>query len=172
LNCTLFDSNRLGDDIQTIHNQTPHVMSTRITITLLLLGFGVTSYAQQTIPAAGGNSTGVGGTTSYTVGQVVYSTYASSNGSEAQGIQHPGISPLDCVSDTNNNGICDELDVAGCTYPLAPNYEATATMDDGSCTWPAPCDNSACVSDLDGDSAVGVSDLLVLLGAFGDFCEE
>lgn len=74
----------------------------------------------------------------------------------------------DCVSDTNNNGICDDQDVAGCTYPLAPNFDASATMDDGSCEWSAPPD---CVGDLNNDGQVTVADLLSLLSVFGDQCE-
>jgi hypothetical protein len=44
-------------------------------------------YAQQTIPASGGEATGSGGTSSYSVGQLVYSTNTGSNGSIAQGVQ-------------------------------------------------------------------------------------
>lgn len=73
----------------------------------------------------------------------------------------------ECVSDTNNNGICDDQDTPGCTYPLAPNFNSAATMDDGSCEWSA---EPACVGDLDNDGAVSVGDLLILLGVFGDPC--
>jgi hypothetical protein len=44
-------------------------------------------YAQQTIPASGGEATGSGGASSYSVGQLVYSTNTGSNGSIAQGVQ-------------------------------------------------------------------------------------
>jgi hypothetical protein len=44
-------------------------------------------YAQQTIPASGGEATGSGGTSSYSVGQLVYSTNTGSNGSITQGVQ-------------------------------------------------------------------------------------
>lgn len=74
----------------------------------------------------------------------------------------------DCVSDTNNNGICDEDDIPGCTYPLAPNFDAAATMDDGSCEWTAEPD---CLGDLNNDGQVTVTDLLNLLGVFGSGCE-
>jgi len=73
----------------------------------------------------------------------------------------------ECVSDTNNNGICDDEDTPGCTYPLAPNFNPAATMDDGSCEWTA---EPACVGDLDNDGAISVGDLLILLGVFGDPC--
>lgn len=54
----------------------------------LWVGFS-TLYAQVDIPASGGNATGGGGSTSYTVGQVVYTTVNGSSGSLAQGVQQP-----------------------------------------------------------------------------------
>jgi hypothetical protein len=45
--------------------------------------------AQNTIPASGGNATGTGGTVSYTVGQVVYTTNSGTTGKVAQGVQQP-----------------------------------------------------------------------------------
>ena len=47
------------------------------------------TYAQQTVPASGGDAVGSGGSSSYTVGQVVYTTNSGANGSVAQGIQQP-----------------------------------------------------------------------------------
>ena len=47
------------------------------------------TYAQQTVPASGGDAVGSGGSSSYTVGQVVYTTNNGANGSVAQGIQQP-----------------------------------------------------------------------------------
>jgi hypothetical protein len=43
--------------------------------------------AQETIPAAGGNCSGTGGTLSYTAGQIVFTTNLGTNGSSAQGVQ-------------------------------------------------------------------------------------
>jgi hypothetical protein len=45
--------------------------------------------AQDAIPASGGNATGIGGSVSYSVGQVVYTTTTGTNGSVAQGVQQP-----------------------------------------------------------------------------------
>jgi len=57
---------------------------------LLLLGFGLTGLqAQEAIPATGGNGSGSGGSVSYTVGQIVYTTITGTNGSSAQGVQQP-----------------------------------------------------------------------------------
>jgi hypothetical protein len=58
--------------------------------TVLLFVIGLTGIqAQNTIPATGGNATGAGGTSSYTVGQVVYTTNSGTNGTVAQGVQQP-----------------------------------------------------------------------------------
>jgi len=55
---------------------------------VLWLGLGLTVLkAQETIPAAGGNASGGGGSLDYTVGQVVYQTHTGVNGSIAEGIQ-------------------------------------------------------------------------------------
>jgi len=58
---------------------------------VLLLYFGLSNLqAQEAIPATGGEATGSGGSASYTVGQVVYTTNVGTNGnSVAQGVQQP-----------------------------------------------------------------------------------
>lgn len=62
----------------------------RLMCIVFLFIVGLTSLqAQETIPASGGNATGSGGSVSYTVGQVVYSTNAGADGSVAQGVQQP-----------------------------------------------------------------------------------
>ena len=58
----------------------------------LLIVFYVTTgciSAQEIVPATGGDASGTGGSSSYTVGQVGYTTNTGSNGSVAQGVQHP-----------------------------------------------------------------------------------
>ena len=57
----------------------------------VLLIFGLSNLqAQETIPATGGEANGSGGSASYTVGQVVYTTNVGTNGnSVAEGIQQP-----------------------------------------------------------------------------------
>ena len=57
-------------------------------ITFLLLGLGGL-HAQETVTTSGGDATGTGGTASYSVGQVVYTTATGTNGSVAQGVQQP-----------------------------------------------------------------------------------
>lgn len=45
--------------------------------------------AQESVNATGGTATGNGGTFTYSIGQLVYTTHSSNNGSLAQGVQHP-----------------------------------------------------------------------------------
>ena len=96
-----------------------------------------------------------------------------------------------CDSDINNNGICDDAEVLGCTYTLADNYNAGATLDDGSCLFTCYAEtdlqdaynsgaesvecpeetNNDCATDLDNDGEVATSDLLLFLSTFGDSCD-
>ena len=56
-----------------------------------------------------------------------------------------------------------EAGISGCTDMDACNYNADATMDDGSCEFES-CD---CPEDVNGDGVISVADILVLLGEFG-----
>lgn len=47
------------------------------------------SYSQESIVIAGGNATGTGGSSSYSIGQVAYTTLPGSDGSISQGVQQP-----------------------------------------------------------------------------------
>jgi len=61
-------------------------------------------------------------------------------------------------TDTDGDGICDDMEVLGCQDSTACNYDATAT-DSGDCTHPETyynCDGT-CITDTDGD---GVCDEL------------
>ena len=58
-------------------------------IVFTLVIFAMTIRAQDAIPASGGNASGNGGSVSYSVGQVVYTTNTGTNGSVAQGVQQP-----------------------------------------------------------------------------------
>jgi poly(3-hydroxybutyrate) depolymerase len=74
--------------------------------------------------------------------------------------------------DITSTPICDELfdtesSAAGCTYQSATNYNSNATTDDGSCIFTS---ESTCPSDLNADEIIGVADLLILLGNFGNIC--
>jgi len=61
---------------------------TMTSVAFLLLGLGGL-HAQESPTAAGGEATGSGGTASYSIGQVVYTTNTGTNGSVAQGVQQP-----------------------------------------------------------------------------------
>ena len=56
----------------------------------IVLEFGLMGLrAQEVISAAGDNAAGSGGTVSYSIGQVVYTTNRGPNGSVVQGVQQP-----------------------------------------------------------------------------------
>ena len=73
-----------------------------------------------------------------------------------------GITNLDCdgncYNDADGDGVCDEDEIGGCTDASACDYDADATDDDGSCTYPVDiygldyvdCDGG-CLNDADGD---------------------
>lgn len=56
---------------------------------IALLLISSTTYGQEAVITTGGNSEGTGGSISYSVGQVVYTSTSGSNGSIGQGIQQP-----------------------------------------------------------------------------------
>ena len=41
-----------------------------------------------------------------------------------------------CLNDADGDGICDEVEILGCTIDTADNYDPLATEDDGSCQIP------------------------------------
>jgi hypothetical protein len=59
-----------------------------------------------------------------------------------------------CINDTDNDGVCNEIEVPGCTDPLACNYNASATDDNATCTYPTQtylnCAGN-CINDTDND---------------------
>ncbi len=59
-----------------------------IIVSFLFLA-GTMLNAQNTIAASGGNAAGAGGSVSFTVGQIVYTTIVAGNGSVAHGVQQP-----------------------------------------------------------------------------------
>ena len=68
-----------------------------------------------------------------------------------------------CLADTDEDGICDEFEVAGCQDEAACNYDADATDEDGSCFYNDAgydCDGN-CILDVDSD---GVCDEFEVAG--------
>ena len=66
-------------------------------------------------------------------------------------------------ADLDENGVCDEEELPGCTLDTACNFDPTASVNDGSCQWPPPgqtCEGG-CLTDVDGD---GICDSLEVAG--------
>ena len=104
---------------------------------------------------------------------------------------YPDFDHLDCdgncLNDSDEDGVCDEFEILGCTAYDACNYDPTATEENGSCTYPVEdyldCDGNclndsdgdgtcdelepACLGDLNGDGLRGAADILIILSAFG-----
>ncbi|MDA0732880.1 MAG: M12 family metallo-peptidase [Bacteroidetes bacterium] len=59
-------------------------------------------------------------------------------------------------------GSCDYSSCAGCTDSTACNYDSTATIDDEGCEY----ESCACPNDLNGDGAITVADILIVLSEF------
>ena len=57
-------------------------------IIALLLSGSVGLFAQKTVTSSGDDATGSGGSSSYTIGQIDYTTYSGGSGSTALGVQH------------------------------------------------------------------------------------
>ena len=72
-----------------------------------------------------------------------------------------------CIHDEDGDGICDELEIDGCTNPQACNYRDLATDDDGSCDFES-CRGctvpAACNYDPDATQDDGSCDLASCLG--------
>lgn len=60
-----------------------------ITILITALLWAGSASAQESVNASGGVAVGSGGSAAYSIGQMVYTTHISGNGSIAQGIQQP-----------------------------------------------------------------------------------
>ncbi len=84
----------------------------KISMLLLLLLSFASVQAQNSINAVGGVISGDGGTATYSVGQVFYTTYTSDNGSVCEGVQQP-YEIYEIVAIKETQGI--ELKVS--TYP-------------------------------------------------------
>ena len=84
----------------------------------------ILAVAQSAITVTGGNATGAGGSVSYSVGQIVYTTNTGTNGSAAQGVQQPyEISVVTAIE--NTEGITLEYKV----YPNPTRGLITLTIE-------------------------------------------
>jgi len=67
-----------------------------------------------------------------------------------------------CLNDTDGDGVCDELEVAGCVVPTACNYVASGVTDLVPCVYPEPgynCDGT-CIGDADGDGVCDANEVV------------
>lgn len=70
---------------------------------VILISVGLSVQAQQATTAAGGDATGGGGSVTFSVGQVVYTTNTGANGSVAEGVQQPYEIFSDGIKETTMN---------------------------------------------------------------------
>ena len=90
--------------------------------------------------------------------------------------EYPGcMDPQACdyseCANCDANVICD-YSCQGCTYEIASNYNPQSTMDDGSCEFEIAPPESTCSADINGDGAVSVMDLLLVLEEYGNDCVD
>lgn len=63
--------------------------------------------------------------------------------------------------DVDNDGVCDDDEIFGCTDSTSCNFECDATEDDGSCiypNWGEDC-NGNCIADSDGDGVCDANEV-------------
>jgi hypothetical protein len=82
-------------------------------IFIVLFSFSIVSLqAQEAVATSAGNFSGSGGSVSYTIGQVAFSSFSGSNGSIVQGVQQPyEISVITGVDNT------EEIKLSCIVYP-------------------------------------------------------
>ena len=93
-------------------------------VAVFFLGTSQLMYSQNALVASGGDATGSGGSSSYSIGQVVYSTYSNENGSVSEGVQHP----IELVTLTNAE--LKSVSLSAVLYPNpAQNYIVLSITD-------------------------------------------
>jgi hypothetical protein len=92
------------------------------TLTISLLFATQIILAQKTIPASGGEALGNGGSSSYTVGQIVYTT----NGTIAQGVQQA------YEFQTLSNPLLTSVNLTASTYPNPTSEFITLKISDST----------------------------------------
>lgn len=65
--------------------------------------------------------------------------------------------------------MCETEAEMGCTYNEALNFDSTANIDDGTCSFAEVSDNN-CPGDLNLDGTIGADDLLIFLMEWGTIC--
>jgi len=96
-------------------------------IITLLLSFGLTELqAQEAITASGGEASGSGGTVSYSIGQMTYTTFTGSNGTIEQGVQH---AYLITEGDDNGTNVETSISLKHTVYPNPVRDHLTLQID-------------------------------------------
>ncbi|HAM99178.1 MAG TPA: hypothetical protein DCQ26_11275 [Marinilabiliales bacterium] len=100
----------------------------KVKLTAIIAGIGVSwIQAQESVPAAGSNASGSGGSVSYSIGQMVYTTNPGTNGSVAQGVQQPfEISVLTGI------GQAKEINLMLSAYPNPTAESVKLEIEDGN----------------------------------------
>jgi hypothetical protein len=83
----------------------------KISLLTSVLLVGQLALTQETIPASGGEANGVGGSVSYSVGQVFYTTHTTTIGSVSQGVQQA------FEFQTLSNPMLTAVNLTAVTYP-------------------------------------------------------
>jgi hypothetical protein len=90
---------------------------------LAFLLISVIIFAQENTASSGGDAMGIGGSASYSVGQVVYTTHTGVNGSIAQGVQQPyEISVVTAVKEN------DKINLVFTVYPNPTTHFLTLNI--------------------------------------------
>lgn len=93
----------------------------------LILFLGLASlHAQETEPASGGNASGSGGSSSYSVGQVFATTYSGSTGTVSTGVQQPF--EISLITGTEEG---KAISLSFSVYPNPTTSYLTVQIDDG-----------------------------------------
>ena len=94
-------------------------------IAVLLFILGLTGLqAQESVSTTGGNASGSGGSASYSVGQMFYTTNTGANGSVAQGVQQPfEISVVTGIKEAK------DINLSVSVYPNPTNDYLTVKVD-------------------------------------------
>lgn len=99
-------------------------------LALFFLGLGITGLkAQEAIVTSGENATGSGGSASYSVGQIAYTTNYGTTGSVAQGVQQPyEISVVTAIKEAGGINLSVSVYPNPATVFLLLNVDASATL--------------------------------------------
>ncbi|MFT5183030.1 MAG: hypothetical protein ACI84C_000152 [Flavobacteriales bacterium] len=108
---------------------------------------------------------GVVGTSSG--GAPVTNQYFSVGAASCFACQEPTACTYNPVPPLSDCTLCEYASCSGCTYVDAAEYDSSATIDDGTCTFIL---GSPCPTDLNNDSITNTQDLLLFLGQFGLPC--